>query len=83
MKQKVKSEHEKLCEMVAKKLSDARRVNLTADTWSKPGMTQNVLGLTVHFFTKSDNKRQRILLAIKEMSVPHTEKEILNTPTGS
>ena len=57
-------------------LADARQISLTADIWSKPNMVSSYLGVTAHFFG-SNNKRNRMVLAIKPMEKRHTGAHIL------
>ena len=52
--------------------SQARRVSLRADIWSKAGLTSSYLGVTAHFYSKKDHKRYTINLCVKRMPSPHT-----------
>ena len=55
-------------------LSKARKINICADIWSKPGMTASFLGVTSHFIV--ENKRHSICLAVRRFPSPHTGERI-------
>ena len=42
------------------------------DIWSGKGMTQSFLGITAHFFTKSDHRWCVATLAVRALPSPHT-----------
>ena len=58
------------------KLQDARKISMCADVWSKKGMTASYLGLSAHFFTKSDYRRHTVTLAVRRLPSPHTAERI-------
>ena len=58
------------------KLQDARKISMCADVWSKKGMTASYLGLSAHFFTKSDHRRHTVTLAVRRLPSPHTAERI-------
>ena len=41
---------------IASCLSDARKVNICTNVWTKKGMTSSYLGVTAHFFTHRDHR---------------------------
>ena len=57
---------------IAAKLQDTRKVAICTDIWSRKGMTQSFLGITAHFFTMSDHRRQVVTLAVRVLPSPHT-----------
>lgn len=57
-------------------LSNAQKVNLCADIWTKKGMSSSYLGVTAHFFSQRDHRRHRVTLAVKRMSHPHNAESI-------
>ena len=61
---------------VAAKLQDTRKVAICTDIWSRKGMTQSFLGITAHFFTKSDHRRCVATLAVRVLPSPHTADRI-------
>ncbi len=61
---------------VAVKLQDCGKVAICTDIWSRKGMTQSFLGITAHFFTKSDHRRRVATLAVKLLPSPHTGEAI-------
>ena len=44
-----------LLETILSLLSKAVIISISADIWSKPGMTASFLGVTAHFFTPDEN----------------------------
>lgn len=46
-------------------LRDSHKVSLTVDIWSKKGMTASYMGVTAHFFTRSDHKRRNATIAVR------------------
>ncbi len=67
---------------VAAKLKDSRKVALCTDIWTRKGMTQSFLGITAHFFTKSDHRRRVATLAVKLLPSPHTAEFIEEAVTS-
>ena len=61
---------------IATHLHAARRVSITADIWSKKGMSSSYLGVTGHFFSPKDHHRHRVTLAVRRMPSPHTGESI-------
>ena len=53
----------------------SKAVIISVDIWSKPGMTEYFLGVTVHFTPDSD-KRHSICLALRRYLLPHTGVKI-------
>ena len=58
-------------------LQTARKINLTADIWSKKGMSSSFLGVTAHFFNRKDHKRYTLTLSVPLFETPHTGYRIL------
>ena len=59
-------------------LRNARKINLTADIWTKKGMSSSFLGVTAHFFNRVDHKKYNITLAVRPFESPHTGNRILS-----
>ena len=59
-------------------LHNARKINLTADIWTKKGMSSSFLGITAHLFNRIDHKRYNITLAVRLFQSPHTGNRILS-----
>ena len=57
-------------------LMDAQKVSICADVWTKKGMTTSYLGLTAHFFCRSDLKRHVATIAVRRLPYPHTADNI-------
>ena len=57
-------------------LIDAQKVSICADVWTKKGMTTSYLGLTVHFYCRSDLKRHVATIAVRRLPHPHTADNI-------
>ena len=55
---------------------DAQKVSICADVWTKKGMTTSYLGLTAHFFCRSDLKRHVATIAVRRLPHPHTADNI-------
>ena len=49
---------------------------VSADIWSKPGMTASFLGITAHYFSPNDNQRHTVTLAVRNLPSPHTGENI-------
>ena len=56
--------------------SSASKINLCADIWTKRGMSSSYLGVSAHFFSRKDHKRQVATLAIRRMPPEHTGDNI-------
>ena len=65
----VRKEIEKIyIEMKAKigcYLEQSKKVSLSADIWSKKGLTSSYLGVTAHFFSFKDHRRHCVTLAVR------------------
>lgn len=46
-------------------LQDACKVSITADMWSKKGLTSSYMGITAHFFSPRDHYRHWVMLAVR------------------
>ena len=57
-------------------ISQARKVSLCADIWSKKGLTSSYLGVTAHFFSRRDHQRHVVTLCVKRMPSPHTAQHV-------
>ena len=57
-------------------LKDTRKVALCANIWSRKGLTASYLGITAHFFTRSDHKRHTATIAVRRLSSPHTAERV-------
>ena len=57
-------------------LKDSQRVSICANIWTKKGMSSSYLGITAHFFTRSDHVHHRVTLAVRRMPSPHTGENI-------
>ena len=53
-------------------MSQARKIALCADIWSKKGLTSSYLGVTAHFFSRKDHRKHVVTLCVKRMPSPHT-----------
>lgn len=60
-------------------LSQAHKVSLCADIWSKKGLTSSCLGITAHFFSKMDHHHHHhvVTLCVKRMPSAHTTQNNL------
>ena len=58
------------------RLNDARKVALCVDIWSRKGLTASYLGITAHFFTRSDHKRHTATIAVRRLPSPHTAERV-------
>ena len=57
-------------------ISQARKVALCADIWSKKGLTSSYLGVTAHFFSRKDHRRHVVTLCVKRTPSPHTAAHV-------
>ena len=57
-------------------LSEAHKISLCSDIWTKKGMSSSYLGVTAHFFTWQDHRRHRVTLAVRKMPHPHNAESI-------
>ena len=63
------------------RLNDTRKVVLCVDIWSRKGLTASYLGITAHFFTRSDHKRHTATIAVRRLPSPkncHDKRRELN-----
>ena len=51
-------------------LNDTKKVALCVNIWSRKGLTASYLGITAHFYTRSDHKRLTATIAVRRL--PHT-----------
>lgn len=58
--------------IVLAKLQYAHKVSVCVDLWSKKFMSEAFLGITAHFFTRTDHKRIVAILAVRSFPSPHT-----------
>ena len=63
-------------QQITGKLAAARRINICVDIWTKRGMSASFLGITAHFFSRSDHKRHRVTIAVKRMPSPRTANRV-------
>ena len=61
---------------IASCLSDARKVNICTDLWTKKGMTLSYLGVTAHFFSQRDHRRHNVTIAVCRIPSPHIGEHI-------
>ena len=61
---------------IASCLSDARKVNICTDVWTKKGMMSSYLGVTAHFFTHRDHRWHNVTIAVRRIPSPHTGEHI-------
>ena len=57
-------------------MNDTRKVALCVDIWSRKGLTASYLGITAHFFTRSDHKRHTATIAVRRLPSPHTAERV-------
>ena len=57
-------------------LQEAKKVSLTADIWSKKGLTSSYLGVTGHFFSWKDQRSHCVTLAVRRLESTHTAVNI-------
>ena len=57
-------------------LQQANKVGLTADIWSKKGLTSSYLGVTDHFFSWKDLRSHCVTLAVRRLPPSHTAENI-------
>lgn len=57
-------------------MNHARKVAICVDIWSKKGLSASCLGVTAHFFTPHDHKRNQATLAVRKIASPHTVDHI-------
>lgn len=70
--------HVEMQQKIKTLLSTAKKINLTADIWTKKGMSSSFLGVTAHMFSRNDHKRYTLTLAVRIFETPHTGNRILS-----
>lgn len=58
------------------RLAAARRVSIGLDLWTKKGLTASVLAISASYFCVEQCKPEHILLALEQVSHPHTALSI-------
>lgn len=53
-------------------IKEANKISLTADLWSKKGLTSSYLGITGHFFSWKDRWNHCVMLAVCRLPPSHT-----------
>ena len=53
-------------------LQSANFISICSDIWSKKGLTSSYLGITAHFFSRSDHRRHTATLAVRRLVSSHT-----------
>jgi hypothetical protein len=66
---------EDMKEKIRKEISDLPKLALTADIWTKKGMTSSYLGITAHYIGP-DDQRKKLTLAVRPMPASHTGDQI-------
>ena len=57
-------------------LDSAQRVSVCTDIWTKRGMTSSYLGVTAHFFSRHNQRRHSVTLAVRLFDHPHTAERV-------
>ena len=57
-------------------IESANAVSITCDIWSKKGLTSSYLGVTVHFYSRTDNRCHTVTLAVRRLTTSHTASNI-------
>ena len=57
-------------------IESANAVSITCDIWSKRGLTSSYLGVTAHFYSRTDNRRHTVTLAVRRLTTSHTASNI-------
>ena len=57
-------------------LQSANMISLCCDIWSKKGLTSSYLGVTAHFFSRSDQQQHTVTLAVRRLTTAHTAAAI-------
>lgn len=63
-------------------MSEARKVSLYADIWSKKELTSSYLGVTAHCFSGKDHRRHVVILCVKGMHTAQHVREIIEEVLG-
>ena len=61
---------------IRRMLSDAEKVTICTDVWSRPGLSASYLGIAVHFFDRNTFQVRRIFIGLPELHDSHTGKLI-------
>ncbi len=69
---------EKMVQNLKQDLSEASRIFLMADIWSKKGFQASFLGITAAFYSRRSHKRCLVVLSLTEFPHPHTHDRIIN-----
>ena len=57
-------------------LSSAKRIALCADIWFKKGMTASFLGLTAHYYSRTEKDKCNITIAVRRFESQHTAERV-------
>ena len=57
-------------------IESANSVSITCDIWSKKGLTSSYLVITAHFYSRNDNRRHTVTLAVCRLTTSHTASYI-------
>ena len=63
-------------------LNQAGKIAVCVDIWSKKQLTASFLGVTAHFLTPHDHKRNRVTLAVRTLASLHTADHVEATVEG-
>ena len=58
-------------------LSQARKINVYTDIWTKSGVSSSYLGITAHSFSTHDHRRHRVALAVRKLPHPYNTENII------
>jgi hAT family C-terminal dimerisation region len=62
---------------ITERLNLARRINISSDIWTKPGMTGSYLGVMATIYDQSEKKKLNLALSVKKFKeVRHTAENI-------
>ena len=62
---------------ISTRLSEAGKIAVTIDIWSKKGKIESFLGMTTHWFLKMCHRRFKVTLAVRHFPHPHTADRVL------
>lgn len=57
-------------------VQSANMIGICCDIWSKKGLSSSYLGITAHFFSRSDHRRHTVTLAVRRLTCSHTAVNI-------
>lgn len=66
------------CAKLKQLLSDAQRVTICIDGWTKKGLAVSFIGISACFFNTHSNKACHAFLNLTELSHPHTGEALFN-----